>query len=172
MSLMRYQRIMCMYIYNICTIFWARVIYPRVRTDMLWTQTHTHKYVYIYIRLFIYLCVNLYFLYLFIYIFINFCPFTIIYIYTARTGVLPGKLRFDCAGLLFCEILHIVRLPKRMTNIFPVVLLFFTHHHHHHHHHGGTGPQRSLKRNPQRNPKEILNETLMLFLYTHINIYL
>ena len=48
-----------------------------------------------------------------------------IYIYTARTGVLPGKVRFDCAGPVFCEILHVVRLPKRMTKIFPVTFSHF-----------------------------------------------
>ena len=37
------------------------------------------------------------------------------YIYTARTDVLPGKVRFDCAGPMFCEIPRVVRLGKRMT---------------------------------------------------------
>ena len=35
---------------------------------------------------------------------------------TARTDVLPGKVRFDCAGPMFCEIPRVVRLGKRMTN--------------------------------------------------------
>jgi len=41
------------------------------------------------------------------------------YKYTARTDVLPGKVRFDCAGPMFCEIPRVVRLGKRMTNFFP-----------------------------------------------------
>ena len=40
-------------------------------------------------------------------------------IITARTDVLPGKVRFDCAGPMFCEIPRVVRLGKRMTNFFP-----------------------------------------------------
>ena len=35
---------------------------------------------------------------------------------TARTDVLPGKVCFDCAGPMFCEIPRVVRLGKRMTN--------------------------------------------------------
>ena len=40
-------------------------------------------------------------------------------IYTARTDVLPGKVRFDCAGPMFCEIPRVVRLGKRMTMFSP-----------------------------------------------------
>ena len=46
--------------------------------------------------------------------------FIYIYIYTARTDVLPRKVRFDCAGPMFCEIPRVVRLGKRMT-IFSLV---------------------------------------------------
>ena len=35
---------------------------------------------------------------------------------TARTDVLPGKVRFDYAGPMFSEIPRVVRLGKRMTN--------------------------------------------------------
>ena len=40
-------------------------------------------------------------------------------IITARTDVLPGKVRFDCAGPMFCEIPCVVQLGKWMTNVFP-----------------------------------------------------
>ena len=33
----------------------------------------------------------------------------------ARTGVLPGEVRFDCAGPVFYEIRDVVHLPKWMT---------------------------------------------------------
>ena len=56
------------------------------------------------------------------------------YNYTARTDVLPGKVRFDCAGPMFCEFPRVVRLGKRMT-IFPSFHQHHYHHHHHHHHH-------------------------------------
>ena len=35
-----------------------------------------------------------------------------IYIYMARTGVLPGEVRFDCAGPVFYEIGDGVHLPR------------------------------------------------------------
>ena len=44
-----------------------------------------------------------------------------IYNYTARTDVLPGKVRFDCAGPMFCEIPRVVRLGKRMTIFFSLI---------------------------------------------------
>ena len=40
-----------------------------------------------------------------------------IYIYTDRTGVLPGEVRFDCAGPVFHEIRDVVHLPRWMTKI-------------------------------------------------------
>ena len=36
-------------------------------------------------------------------------------LYAARTGVLPGEVRFDCAGPVLCEIRDVVHLPKWMT---------------------------------------------------------
>ena len=36
-------------------------------------------------------------------------------IYTARTGVLPGEVRFDCAGPVFYEIRDVVHLPRWIT---------------------------------------------------------
>ena len=38
-----------------------------------------------------------------------------IYIYMARTGVLPGEVRFDCAGPVFHEIRDVVHLPRWMV---------------------------------------------------------
>ena len=35
---------------------------------------------------------------------------------TARTGVLPGEVRFDCAGTVFYEIRDVVHLPRWMTS--------------------------------------------------------
>ena len=36
---------------------------------------------------------------------------------TARTGVLPGEVRFDCAGPVFYEIRDVVHLPRWMTRL-------------------------------------------------------
>ena len=73
------------------------------------TQIHTHI-IYIYIQLYTYIHT---------------------YIHTGRTGVLPGKVRFDGAGSVSCEILHVVRLPTWMAKISPgifdSILLMFTH---------------------------------------------
>ena len=44
-----------------------------------------------------------------------------IYIYTARTDVLPGKVRFDCAGPMLCEILRVVHLGRWMTKIHSLI---------------------------------------------------
>ena len=40
---------------------------------------------------------------------------TCTYNYTARTGVLPGEVRFDCAGPVFYEIPDVIHLPRWMT---------------------------------------------------------
>jgi hypothetical protein len=36
---------------------------------------------------------------------------------TARTGALPGEVRFDCAGPVFYEIRDVVHLPRWMTRL-------------------------------------------------------
>ena len=35
--------------------------------------------------------------------------------------VLPGKVRFDCAGSMFCEILRVVHLGRLMTTIYSLI---------------------------------------------------
>ena len=67
----------------------------------------------------------------YIYIYIQLYTYIHTYIHTGRTGVLPGKVRFDGAGSVSCEILHVVRLPTWMAKISPgifdSILLMFTH---------------------------------------------
>ena len=47
-------------------------------------------------------------------------------IYTARTDVLPGKVRFDWAGPMFCEILRVVHLGQMDDkNLLPHFCHFF-----------------------------------------------
>ena len=89
----------------------------------------------------------------------------------ARTGVLPGNVRFDCAGSVFCGILHVVRLPKPMTIFFSIVgthfysflltlitlitliiiIIIIIINHHHHETLSETLKKPSM--NPSRNPK-------------------
>ena len=57
------------------------------------THTHTHTYTYTYTCTCTYAYTCKY-IYIYTYIYIT-------YTYTGRTGVLPGKVRFDCAGPVF-----------------------------------------------------------------------
>ena len=43
----------------------------------------------------------------------------------ARTGVLPGKVRFDCARPMFCEIIRVVHLGRGMTKIYSLIPTHF-----------------------------------------------
>ena len=47
------------------------------------------------------------------------------YIYAARTDVLPGKVRFDCARPMFCEILRVVHLLRWMTKNYSLISTHF-----------------------------------------------
>ena len=46
-------------------------------------------------------------------------------IITASTCVLLGKVRFDCAGPMFCEILRVVHLGRWMTKIYSLISTHF-----------------------------------------------
>ena len=46
-----------------------------------------------------------------------------IYIYAAGTGVLPGEVRFDCAGPVFYEIRDVGHLPQRLTIIALIIII-------------------------------------------------
>ena len=52
---------------------------------------------------------------MYIYIFICICVYIYIHTATARTGVLPGEVRFDCTGPVLYEIRDVVHLPRWMT---------------------------------------------------------
>ena len=43
--------------------------------------------------------------------------YTFVYKYTARTGVLPGEMCFDCARPVFNEIRDVGNLPQWLTKI-------------------------------------------------------
>ena len=58
-----------------------------------------------------YVCICIY-MYMHVY---NICIYVCIYIYRARAGVLPGEVRFDCAGLVFYEIRDFFHLPRWMS---------------------------------------------------------
>ena len=59
------------------------------------------------------------------------CVYIHIYIYiymynnTARTDVLPRKVRFDCAGPMFYEIIRVVHLGRCMTEIYSLIFTHF-----------------------------------------------
>ena len=57
------------------------------------------------------------------------CVYIYIYIYmynnTARTDVLPRKVRFDCAGPMFYEIIRVVHLGRCMTEIYSLIFTHF-----------------------------------------------
>ena len=57
------------------------------------------------------ICVHYVSIYTYIYIHIH----VYIYIHTARTGVLPGEVRFDFAGPVCYEIRDVVHLSRWMT---------------------------------------------------------
>ena len=90
-----------------------------------------------------------------------------IYIYTARTGVLPGEVRFECAGPVRkksgCR-----PSPQMADENFP--------------HHFPSSTKKTYKKNrkknlnlPSRNRKETLNETLnetqMIYIYIYLSTY-
>ena len=87
-----------------------------------------------------------------------------IYIYTTRTGVLPGEVRFECAGPVRkksgCR-----PSPQMADENFP--------------HHFPSSTKKTYKKNrkknlnlPSRNRKETLNETLNETQMIYISIYL
>ena len=58
-------------------------------------------------------------MYMYMYMYTYSCIYVYIYIYyiynTARTGVLPGEVRFDCAGPVFYEIRDVFNPPRWKT---------------------------------------------------------
>ena len=87
-------------------------------------------------------------------------PMTPWHTIAARTGVLPRNVRFDCTGTVFCVNLHVVRLPKRMTNIFPVISTHVYLSSFSSSSSWSSSSSTASLWNPMWNPKETLSETL------------
>ena len=45
------------------------------------------------------------------------------YITTAMTSVLPGEMRFDCAGPVFYEIWDVGHLPQWLTRVVALIIV-------------------------------------------------